>query len=409
MHRLSNHFVFSLTAVALALIVSAEARAADWPQFLGPNRTGISSETGLIISWPAGGPKEVWRIQVASSGLAIQGGRLVTMTRKDGKQFVVSLDPKTGKQNWETEISPAPKQGPWATPTIEDNSAYTFSADGILLSVNLPDGKVNWKHDVPKEYECKAAQYGAACSPLLAGDLVVVNSGPVFAFNRKSGKLAWKVGSDIAGHSSPALLKLGGRDQIVSFNGDAVLGIGPKSGKLLWRHPFKTKWECNIITPVAYKGQVWVSSPGERGGALLDLSAKGDSFETKEVWASPNPKSVMSNYWYTPILVGDHLYGIDSVNWSKIAHLRCIELASGKLVWEQQRYGEANMIVADGKFWITTMKGELVMAKLTPKGYEELGRKKLAAEKGRYAPVISNGLLYLADGKEVVCLDVKGK
>ena len=205
MHRLSNHFVFSLTAVALALIVSAEARAADWPQFLGPNRTGISSETGLIISWPAGGPKEVWRIQVASSGLAIQGGRLVTMTRKDGKQFVVSLDPKTGNQNWETEISPAPKQGPWATPTIEDNSAYTFSADGILLSVNLPDGKVNWKHDVPKEYECKAAQYGAACSPLLAGDLVVVNSGPVFAFNRKSGKLAWKVGSDIAGHSAPAL------------------------------------------------------------------------------------------------------------------------------------------------------------------------------------------------------------
>lgn len=389
----------------------------EWPQFLGPNRNGVSAETGLLKTWPEGGPKEVWRVPggVGMSGLAISQGRVVTLLQREGKQWAVALDARTSKPAWETPIAAAFSNtmgpGPRATPTISGDALYAFSGEGILLALQLSDGKITWQHNVVSDFDGKPAGYGMACSPLVTGDLVLVTAGvpgaAIIAYHRKTGALAWKSGSDTAGYSSPALLNVGGREQVVAFTGMAVVGLSPQSGEPLWRYSYETDFDCNIATPLAYKGQVFISSGENHGSALLALKPAGETFDVSEVWTSHGPSSVMRNEWQTSILLDDHLYGFDNVGPAgPVTHFNCIEIATGKRVWQQQRFGKGNLIAADGKLFISTIKGELIVARVSPKGYEELGRATVI-ESTRQAPALAGGLLYLRDGREIVCLDVR--
>jgi outer membrane protein assembly factor BamB len=393
------------------------AATADWPQFLGPDRTGISRETGLLDQWPAGGLKALWRAPggVGMSGLAIAGGRLFTMWQRDGQQRVVALDAETGKPAWDTPFGPAYRNrmgdGPRATPAVVGDMVYAYSGEGHLLALRCGDGSIVWRHDVVGELGGEAAEYGMASSPLPVGDWIVVTAGAphgaVVAFDRQSGKPAWKSGSDSAGYSSPALRLVGDREQIVAFTGKAAVGIAPKDGAELWRYAYETDFDCNIATPLAHRGRVFISAGENHGCALLRLQPAGERFEVEEVWTSQGPRSVMRNEWQTAVLLDGHLYGFDNVGSAgPVTHLNCVEIASGKLVWQKERFGKGNLIAADGKLWITTMRGELVLVRATPRGYEELARTTLA-ESTRQAPAIAGGKLYLRDDREIVCVDVR--
>src|SRR5262245_42258655 len=198
--------------IALFLLVSAIASfatAADWPQFLGPNRNGISAETGLIDSFPKDGPKEVWRVTggVGMSGLAISGGRALTLIQKDGKQWLIALDAATGKSLWQTpltvEFENQMGNGPRATPTIVGDKVFVYTGEGVLSAHNFEGGKQLWSHHVGKDHGGEPADYGMACSPLVVGRLVVVTAGApkaaVVAYDAASGKEAWAVGDELTG------------------------------------------------------------------------------------------------------------------------------------------------------------------------------------------------------------------
>lgn len=402
----------------LLFATNLTAVAGDWPQFLGPQRNGISPETGLLTEWPAGGPKEVWRVQggVGMSGLAISQGRLVTMVQREGNQWAVALDAGTGRTLWQTEVAREYRNqmghGPRATPTIAGKRVFVFTGEGILAALNLDDGKVRWSRQALRELNGRPAEYGMACSPLVIDDQVIVTLGApggatVAAYDAVSGRPLWTAGNDAAGYSSPALLKAGGREQIVVHSGTAVLGLATKTGRQLWRHEYETPYDCNIATPIAVSDGILVSSGENHGSVLLSVSSSDEQIDVREVWASPGPTSVLRSEWQTPILLNGHLYGMDNVGGAgPITHLTCLEAKTGRRVWQQARFGKGNLIAAQGLLFISTMKGELVLVRATPKGFEELGRATVM-KTTRTAPSLSNGRLYLRDDQEIVCLDAR--
>lgn len=410
---------FALLAALLIgpLASPAAAQSPSWPQFLGPARNGKSAETKLIDAFPASGPKEVWRVAggVGMSGLAIDRGRLLTMIQTDGQQQVIALEVATGKSVWQMPVAPeyenAMGNGPRATPTISGDRVFVHTGEGVLAALNFADGKILWSHNVPKELGGEPAEYGMSCSPLVVGQQVLVIAGApqatVVAFDVATGKIAWKAGDAPAGYASLTLLTIAGRSHVVAFAGNALLGLDPKTGGLLWEYPYETNFRCNTASPVAVEGRVLISSGENHGSVLLAIEPAGAKFTVKEIWSSQGTRSVLRAEWQTPILLDGFLYGMDNLGGAgPITHLTCINAQTGERVWQQPRFGKGNFLYADGKLFITTMKGELVLVKATPDGYQELARATILGET-RQAPALAGGLLYLRDGAEIVCLDVR--
>jgi outer membrane protein assembly factor BamB len=330
----------------------------------------------------------------------------------------VCHDAQTGAPHWKRDVAPAytngQGDGPRATPTVAGDVVYAFTGEGVLAALQASEGTLLWKKDLVKQSGGKPAEYGMACSPLVVGELVVVTIGApqatVVAVNGKTGDVAWKAGSDQpAGYSSPALLNAGGREQVVVFYGAGAFGLDPATGAELWDYPYETNFDCNITTPLAVNGGVFLSSGEDHGSVLLSLKPKGNTFDVGEVWASQGRRSVLRNEWQTSLLLGGSLYGFDNVGGAgPITHLTCIDAATGERKWQQLRYGKGNAIAGDGKLFLSTMEGELVLVRPNPEKYEELGRKTILGMT-RQAPALANGLLYLRDDSEIVCLDVRKK
>jgi outer membrane protein assembly factor BamB len=400
----------------------AGERAKDkgrWSEFLGPQRDGVSSETGLLNQWPAGGVPEVWRVAggVGMSGIAIDDQRAVTLVQREERQWLLAVDPRTGKTLWKSDLAPAYSNpmgnGPRGTPTIAGELVLAYTGEGILCCVSAETGKKIWSQHVIKQLQGKEAEYGMACSPLVVDDHVVVfAAGPqatLAAYELATGKLVWKVGEDPIGYSSPTRLRLGGKDQIVAFAGTAALGVDAHKGTLLWRYPFETSFNCNIAAPLAVAGKLLLSAGENHGTVLLDFKPSDQGFETAEVWSSLGPKSVLRSEWQTPVLLNGYLYGMDNVGGAgPVTHLTCIEAATGKRMWQVPRYGKGNLIAAEGKLLLSTMNGEFVVARASPEKYQELGRQTVLGST-RQAPSLARGFVYLRDDREIVCLDVRGE
>ncbi len=397
----------------------ADVRGADWPQFLGPNRDGKSAETGLANSWPAGGPREVWRKAggAGMSGFSIVDGQALTLVQRDGSQYLISVDAKSGEQKWQSKLAPQYRNqmgnGPRATPTVADGSAYAFTGDGVLAAVSVKDGSVIWRKEAVRDHGAKVADYGMSCSPLVVGENVLVTIGApratVVAYDRKSGDVAWTAGTGApAGYSSPALRKVAGKQQVVLISGSAAMGLAPETGDLLWRHRYVTDYDCNIATPLAVDDNVFISAGENHGSVLLQLKPTGTGFSTSTVWASNGGGAVLRNEWQTSIQLGDHFFGLDNVGSAgPVTHLACVNAKTGEPVWREARFGKSNLIYADGKLFMTTMKGEIVLVAANTDGFKELGRAKVMGMT-RQAPALSNGLLYVRDDKELICFDVRG-
>jgi len=421
-HRLAASSLFLGAIACLPQSVSAadgKAKAThDWPQFLGPHRNGVSAETGLIDAFPKDGPKLLWRVKggVGMGGVAISRGKAVTMVQTEGKQRALAIDATTGKRLWSTAVAPQYRNdmgdGPRATPTVDGDNVFLFTGEGNLVCLKFADGTRRWEQKPLKELGGKPAEYGMACSPLVAGDLVIVTAGTkagtVVAYHKADGKLAWKAGDDPAGYSTPALLKVGGQRQVVVFTGGSAIGLEPKTGKRLWRFAYETEYHCNTASPIAVGGNVLISSGENHGSAMLSLVSAGGMFDVKPAWTSYGRTSVLRSEWQTPILHDGYLYGLDNVGSAgPVTNLVCVEAKSGKQKWIQRRFGKSNGIFADGKLWYVTMKGELILVKADPEKYTELARSKPLIATTRHAPALSGGRLYLRDGKEIVCLDVR--
>jgi outer membrane protein assembly factor BamB len=396
---------------ALCIVGLASAvLAADWPGWLGPERNGASSETGLLTTWPTSGPKVLWQAKGGDgySSIAVAEGRAVTLVQRAGQELVVAFDAANGKELWATPLAPAYKNdygsGPRSTPTLEAGLVYVQSVTGPLVCLSAKDGSIVWKKDLLKEFGAKNISWGLSASPLIEGELVLAIPGAkgagVAAFNKKTGALVWKLGDDKAAYASPIAVTIGKQRQILFFTAAGLLAASPE-GKELWRVPWKTEFDCNICTPLLVGDKLFISSGEEVGSALLHLQPQGEPIA---LWRLEATKSPMTNYWANSVVSDGHLYGLHG-EFSKRIDLRCVELATGKVKWSQNGFGKAAVLLADGHLFITTKKGDLVLARATPEKYDERARVTLLGE-NRTMATLANRRLYLRDREKVLCLDV---
>ena len=406
-----------ITLVLCFQSLASTAARADWPQFLGEQRNGISSETGLLDGFSSSGPEVVWRVPggVGMSAVAVQGGQAVTMWNEGADQLLVSLDAKTGNKQWQVVVGSMYKNamgdGPRATPTIHNGTIYAFTGDGVLTAVEQTTGKKLWQVDTRKKLGIKPSEYGLSSSPLVVGEQVIVHIGGadacVAAFNVKKGKKLWTSQRGAAGYSSPVLLNVDGEPQLVCFIGAGVCGLRPSDGQTLWSYDFATPYDCNTANPIAIDGGVFISAGENHGCVLLNVNKSGDQYSVTERWASVDNKSVMRNEWQTSVLLDGYLYGFDNVGSAgPITHLTCVKADTGETAWQETRFGKGNLILADGKLWITMMSGEIVLVAASPSGYKELGRAKMFG-KTRQSLSITDGHGYIRDDAEVLCVKLK--
>ena len=398
----------------LAFGIADTTIADDWPQLLGKSRNGTSAESGLIDRIPDYGIPVIWRAAggVGMSAVAVSDGLAISSWNKGGKQMLVAMNAQTGETVWKTAIATAYKNGmgdgPRATPTIDRGAVYMLTGDGILCSADLLTGRLNWQVDTPNRFKVQPSEYGMASSPLVVGNVVVAHVGgpsvSVVAFDITDGSTVWKAGDGPAGYSSPVLLQVSGQPQVVSMTGYQLIGIDPVSGNVLWTYAFKTSFACNTANPIAVDGNIFISAGENHGCVLLGIESQDNEFTVNEIWASLETKSVMRNEWQTSIVVDGFLYGFDNVGAAgPTTHLSCIDVKTGVKVWRKNRFGKGNFVLADGKLWITTMDGELVLVAVDPTQFKELGRTKLLGST-RQTMSIANGKGYLRDDNEVLCI-----
>lgn len=383
--------------------------AEDWPQWRGPNRDGISKETGLLKSWPAEGPKLVWKTTGLSEGfssLAVVKGRIYTQGQRGDQEYVMALDAATGKKIWETAAGQSFRErrghGPRGTPTIDGDKLYALSADGTLVCLEIASGKQVWSENIVDKYRGEVPHWGISESPLIDGEKVVVTPGgsgaSVVALNKKDGKLIWKGGKDGAAYSSPIVVDSGSVRQYVTLTSEAALGVSAATGEVLWRYDKVSNRTANIATPIVAKDHIFVSTDYGTGCALLKIAPK--TGVASEVYFNRE----MKNHYSSSVLIDKHLYGFSS------QILTAMDLMSGEVAWRDRSVGKGSVTYADGHLYVYGERGGVALVEATPSGYKE--KSRFSIPPGEFntwtPPVIANGRLYLREQDTLYSYDVKG-
>jgi len=407
----TTRFVMRPSSVLLvsALLLSAafQATASDWPQWRGPNRDGISAEKDWNANWPAAGPKQLWKanVGVGLSTVSVSKGRLFTMGNTADVDAVYCLDAETGKEIWK-HTYPCPAKDPngyhgtRCTPTVDGDRVYSVSRQGQLFCLNAADGKVAWSKDYKTDFGAKVPTWGYAESPLLEGNMLIVQPGgpgaSVVALDKVTGKVIWQNGNDPAAYSSVVSFDAGGQRCLAGLSAVGIVGRSAKDGKELWRHGWKTSYDVNAATPIVSGDKVFISSGYNRGCALLQFSSN----PPKVLWENKN----MRNHHGTCILVQGYLYGFDE------SELRCLDWNTGEVKWKDGRYGKGTQMLAGDKFIVYSDKGRVAVAEESPAGFKELcGAQVLGGKDTWSMPILANGRLYCRSLENLVCLDVKGR
>jgi outer membrane protein assembly factor BamB len=400
---------FRLAVIGSSLLFVGVSRGADWPEWRGRHRDGISAES-ISTNWPAAGPKVLWRASVGTgfSSAAISSfGRVCTMGNADEKDTVWCFDALTGKLLWKhSYAAPLGPQyyegGPGSTPTIYSNHVYTISKWGQVFCLEATNGAIRWQRDLRQE-GIAPNRWGFAGSPLiwgpLAQTLLILNAGGAgTALDVSSGRMVWSNGTNATGYASPVLVKSGDKEAVLIFAAKHLVAVEPATGRELWRHPWETGWDTNNPDPIVYDGSVFISS-FSRGCALLSIK------EGKPVVGYD--KEVLHNHLSPGVVVGEYLYSA-SGEAKKETDFRCIHLPTGEVKWAQKDLPTASVICAGGKLLVLTEKGELVLAEASPGGFKPMARAQVLGGLCWTPPALANGLLYVRNAKgELLCLDLR--
>jgi outer membrane protein assembly factor BamB len=383
--------------------------AADWPQWRGPNRDGISKETGLLKQWPAEGPPLVWKASGAGGGyssFAVANGKLYTMGLRGDREFVVAFDITTGKEAWSTPHGSAFRNdrgdGPRGTPTIDGDRLYALGGSGDLTALDARTGKIVWSKNVLREFGGSNITWGISESPLVLGDKVLVNAGgpgaSIVALNKTNGALIWKSQSDKAGYSSAIPVEVNGTTQVVFFTAERAVGLDAKDGRLLWEYGRPANNVANVATPIARANRVFISSDYGTGGGVIEIKADN---KAQELWFTKD----MRNHHSSSVLIGDYLYGFSS------AILTAIRFDTGEIAWRDRSVGKGSLVYADGNLYCFSENGVVGLVEATPTGYKEKGRFRIS--QGNLPtwthPVVVGGRLYLRDQDTIYAYDVRAK
>jgi outer membrane protein assembly factor BamB len=439
--------------IAALLILGAlcpAARADDWPQWLGPRRDGIWRETGLLGKFPQGGPKILWRSKIGGgyTGPAVVGDRVYVMDRQApplakgaespgkkglaGKERVLCLNAADGKLVWKHEYDCTYKiyypSGPRTTPVVDAGKVYTLGAMGDLHCLDAASGKVYWSKNLPREYKIKLPLWGYAAHPLIDGDRLICLVGgkdrAVAAFDKNTGKELWHALTvEEIGYAPPVIVEAGGKRQLIVFHTEAVNSLDPATGQVYWSQPFPiggdpTRPGITVSTPLHVGDLLYLTEP-HHGSLMLKLAA--DKPAASILWRSKDTSSIektdaLHAIMGTPALKDGYIYGV-----CVFGELRCLKAGTGERVWQtyaatsarkkKALFATAFLVRQGDRFWIFNDGGDLILARLSPKGYEEIDRAHLLEptlfSRGRDVvwshPAFANRCIYVRNDKEIIC------
>jgi outer membrane protein assembly factor BamB len=430
------------------LLVCSAARADDWPQWLGPQRDGVWRETGILNKFPADGPPVRWRVPIGGgfAGPAVANGRVYITDRQlaqgksnpsdpfarsqiPGNERVLCLNEPDGKILWQYDYDcpytvsyPA---GPRATPVVSGDKVYTLGAEGHLFCFDAQSGKVLWSHQFTKDYKIPTPLWGFAGHPLLDGNKLICLVGGegsvAVAFDKDSGRELWRaLTAKEPGYAPPVIIHAAGKRQLILWHPEAVNGLDPETGAVYWSQPFPTRQALIVSTPRLMNDMLFLT-------AFYDgsLALKLDGPKPKVLWKSQKSSERDTDFLHsimcTPFLEDGHIYGVCSYG-----QLRCLEADTGERVWETMaattdgkpvRWANAFLVKNGDRFFLFNEKGDLIIAKLTPRGYEELSRAHLLEPTGTAAgravvwshPAFANRCVYARNDKEIVCASLSAE
>ena len=420
-------------------LVACPATADDWNQWQGPKRNGVWSEAGTLDAFPSDGPEILWKMPISNgfSGPAVSDGRVFVTdfvrsagdaTPDPGKKSELSgiervhcFDSATGKLLWvhqnECDYKISYPNGPRATPTVDGNRVYTLGAEGRLNCLQTANGEVLWTRDLKKDFDMDLApHWGFAAHPLVDGDMlycVIGGKGSVaVALDKMTGKERWRALDAISpGYCPPTMIQAGGTKQLLIWHPESLNSLNPATGEVHWSFAMKPAYEMSVIAPIQSENYLYAAAL--QGTSLL-LKLDPDRPIATEVWSG---KGVHPDH-NPPLVVEGHAYGIDVKG-----HLRCIDLKTGERCWEslatapngRPASSATGFMVRNGdKFFVMIETGELLIAKMSPSGYQELGRSKILEPTSRTGnrkvvwshPAFADRCVFARNDKEIVCISL---
>ncbi|HUQ93442.1 MAG TPA: PQQ-binding-like beta-propeller repeat protein [Bryobacteraceae bacterium] len=423
----------------LLLLAVPALFADDWPEWRGKGRLGVFNEEGLLERFPEAGLKVEWRMPVRSgfAGPAVANGRVFVMDRQPvqgtkGMERVSAFDAKTGKVLWTREwessyigLAGTYASGPRATPTVDGDRVYVLGAMGALHCLNVSTGEVLWSRDYVRDFKTRVPVWGMTAAPLIAGTRVIClvggeNGGKVIAFDKMTGKEAWRaLDSDSeTGYSPPILIMAGGRQQLVQWHSTGIASLDPETGAVFWQHPWRMNMGLNVGTPVLGKNRLFVSS-FYNGPMMFDLDEAKPA--ARMAWKGSSDSEIKTDGLHalinTPVIDGDYIYGVCSYG-----QFRCLNAKTGERVWEtmaltkeQARWSTAFLVRMKDRYIINNDRGDLILARLSPDGYQEISRTHLMKPTSNSGnrrelgfvnwshPAYANGHIFARNDEEIIC------
>lgn len=408
----ANYFA---TAILFVSLCSSPVLATDWPEWRGPLRDNVSTESGLLREWPVGGPPLVWKatgLGAGHGGVSVAGSHVFTMGDKSGSAFAVALDEASGKVLWTSQMGRggADPAGPRSTPTVDGHRVFVLGQFGDLVCLEAATGKELWRKDLEKDFGGRCGGWKYSESPLVDGEKLICTpgsaQGAMLALNKGTGSLLWQTRgfTDAAEYSSPIVEEVWGLRQYIQLTGENVVGVEANTGKVLWRAARHGE-TATVPTPIFYDNQVYVTSGYGIGCNLFKISKAGDAYSAEPVYAN----KVMVNHHGGVVRVGDYLYGYsDGKGWV------CQEFKTGRLVWSNPGVGKGSLTCADGHLYLRSEggNGAIALVEATPKAYVEKARfdqPNRSKDNSWPHPVVAGGKLYIRDQDILLCYDVTAK
>lgn len=402
MESVYNYAVRKSTAIksVLAVLFLGAAFGSDWPQFLGPQRNGVSPEP--LTANALRNPRQIWKKAIGAgfSAAVAAGGKLILFHRQGSKEAVECLNAATGDRIWSFEYPTAYRddfgfdEGPRGTPAIAQGRVYTFGAEGMLHALDFATGKMLWRTDTHAKFGVRKAFFGAAASPLAEGNFVYVNvggpnSGGLVAFHAKDGSVAWTATNDEAGYSSPIAATIEGQRTILCFTRAGLAAVDPASGKVRFQFPWRSRSNAsvNAAVPIVADGSVFLSASYNTGAVLLKIANN----QPKVQWSSDE---ALSNHYASSVYKDGYVYGFHGRQ-EMGQSLRCIELKSGKVMWSEDGFGAGTVTLAGDRLLVIRENGEGVIAPATPSGYRAESKAQLLPGVVRSYPAIADGHLFV--------------
>jgi outer membrane protein assembly factor BamB len=395
--------------------VPAAARGGDWPQFLGPDRDGVARRAGTVTNWPKEGPNVLWKTSAGQgwSGPVAASNRVVLFHRIGSAEIVDCLSLTNGTRLWRAEYPATYRddfgfdEGPRATPAISGELVFTLGADGLLHAWKLSNGSNVWRINLRDRFQVDKGFFGIACSPLVDGDAVIVNVGGskgagLVAFDKGSGKVLWQATDQAASYSSPVAAMLSGRRRVLALARSGLVALNADDGKVLWEFPWKPRINASVsaATPLVVGENIFISASYGAGAALLRFR----DTRPEVIWSGDD---ILSNHYATSVHHNGFLFGFDGRQEEK-PRLRCVELATGKVRWTEERFGGGTLMVANGHLLILTERGELILAPAVPGKFLPAARAQILGVDCRAHPALAGGRFLARDKAQLVCVDLSG-